>query len=187
MSSPLTEPIHTTVVGVFDTPAAARAAVEDLRRAGFSDPLIGFITPDAMTRRKIDRKEDDGITVEEGATAGAAIGAALGGTAGLVVAAAMLSPIGPAVVGGAIAAWLASLGVGAAAGSAIGALIGMGVSEEESRWYEGELKKGRSLVLVEQADERAEEAREILRHHSGEVREPSPVGVYGTGVPATPY
>jgi len=186
MPSPITEPVHTTVLGVFDNLADARAAVEDLRRADFNDARIGFITPDPTRRPKGDMNVDRS-KLDEGVGVGAVIGAALGGVAGLVVAAGMLSPIGPAVVGGAIAAWLASLGVGAAAGTVVGALVAMGLTDDESRWYENELKKGRSLVIVAQADERAEEAREILRHHNAIVREPSSIGVYGSGVPATPY
>jgi hypothetical protein len=42
-------------------------------------------------------------------------------------------------------------------------------------------------VTIHDADQRAEDAREILRKHGATVREPSAVGTYGTGVPATPY
>jgi hypothetical protein len=182
MATPVAEPIHTTVVGVFDTPANARAAIDDLCRAGFDNKCIGFITPG-----KVAGELADGAQLAEGAGVGAAIGASIGGAAGMVAAAALLSPIGPAVVGGAVAAWLASVGAGAAAGSVLGALIGMGVSEEEGQWYESELKAGRSLVTVRDVDERAEEAREILRRDHGAVREPALIGSYGSGLPATPF
>jgi hypothetical protein len=182
MTTPMADPVHTTVVGIFDQTFEARRAVEDLRPAGFSDAQIGFITPYDSTGAV------DGETKwEEGAGVGAAVGASIGGVAGLVAATAMLSPIGPALVGGAIAAGLASLGAGAAAGTVFGALIGLGIPENESRWYEGELQKGRSLVIVQNADERAEDAREILRHHGATIGEPALVGTYGTGVPSTPY
>jgi len=183
MTTPMADPVHTTVVGIFELTSEARAAVEDLRRAGFSDAQIGFITPYDATGTSADGE----TKWEEGAGVGAAVGASIGGAAGLMVAAAMLSPIGPALVGGAIAAGLASLGAGAAAGTVFGALIGLGIPEDESRWYEGELQKGRSLVIVQNADERAEDAREVLRHHSATIGEPALVGTYGTGVPSTPY
>jgi hypothetical protein len=58
---------------------------------------------------------------------------------------------------------------------------------EDGDWYESELQAGRTIVMVRNADERAEEIRELLRGHGGSIREPSPVGTYGTGLPATPF
>jgi hypothetical protein len=111
MDAARTAPVHTTVVGVFDDLARARAALEELRRAGFGDNHIGFFGP------------------------------------------------------------------GCAPGD----------SEECGRGFEDELAAGKSVVIVHEADERAEEAREVIRRHEGSVREPSDIGTYGTGVPATPY
>ncbi len=54
-------------------------------------------------------------------------------------------------------------------------------------WLEDELGAGHTVVTVHEADERAEEVRELLRKHGATIREPSPVGTYGTGLPATPY
>jgi hypothetical protein len=105
-------PVHTTVVGVFDDEARARAAVEDLRRDGFADTCIGLYVPG-----------------------------------------------------------------GGAPGSC----------EENSDWFRKELADGKSIVTVHEADQRAEDAREVLRHHHGSIQEPSDIGTYGTGLPATPY
>lgn len=182
MATSVANPVHTTVVGAFDQAPDAHAAVEDLRRAGFDDTHIGYITPGAPSEHVI-----DGVQPEESAKVGAALGAAIGSTAGLIAAAAMLSPIGAATVGGALVALVVSLGVGVATGTVFGALVDIGVSEDDARWYESEVKAGRSLVIVQNADQRAEEAREIIRYDHGMVREPSPIGVYGTGMPATPF
>lgn len=178
MATTLEAPVHTTVVGVFDDRASARAAIEDLRRAGFTHQRIGFIGPDAQTR-----KSSSELTVDEDVGIGAALGGAAGGAAGIVVALGMLVPAGPIVAGGAILAYLASVG----AGAATGALIGLGIPESDANWYEGQLKAGRILVTVHEADERADDARSILRHNGASVREPSDIGTYGTGLPATPY
>ena len=59
--------------------------------------------------------------------------------------------------------------------------------EEHGDWEESELKEGKTIVTVEEADERAEEVRHLLRKHGAIIREPSPVGTYGTGLPATPF
>jgi hypothetical protein len=177
-------PIHTMVVGVFDNLAHARAAIEDLRRAGFRDGQIGFLA------RSTDRRpgtDTDDFNSAEGAGVGAAVGASLGGVAGLTLAAAAFPPTGPAVLGGALAAFLTSVAGGAAAGGLLGAVVGAGYTDEDHRWFEDELKRGRVLVTVHEADERAENARDILRKHNGTIREPSPIGTYGTGLPATPY
>jgi hypothetical protein len=170
-------------VGVFEDRASARAAIENLRRAGFSDQRIGFISPDTRAKGSKHLETD----VEEGAGIGAALGAAAGGAAGLAVALGMLTPIGPAIAGGALIAWIASVGAGAATGALVGALVGLGISEHDARWYESQLRAGRTLVTVHEADERSDDARAILRHHGASIQEPSDIGTYGTGLPATPY
>ena len=58
---------------------------------------------------------------------------------------------------------------------------------EHGAWEDEELNDGKTIVTVEQADQRAEDARTILRKHGATLREPSPVGTYGTGLPATPF
>jgi hypothetical protein len=186
-------PIHTTVVGVFEDQGHALAAATDLRRAGFSNDQIAFLGPDL--RPAIEpRPERPGLENdpthtrwEEGAGLGAAAGASVGSGLGLAIAAGLLSPIGPAVAGGVLVTWLATMGAGAAAGTVVGALVGLGVPEEEGRWYEDELKHGRTLVIIQDADERAEDARQVLRQNGAAIREPSDVGTYGTGLPSTPY
>jgi len=54
-------------------------------------------------------------------------------------------------------------------------------------WLEDEIESGHTVVTVRDADQRAEDARELLRHHGATIREPSPIGSYGTGLPATPF
>lgn len=58
---------------------------------------------------------------------------------------------------------------------------------EHGDWEDSVLKEGKTILMVEEADKRAGDAREILRKHGGTIREPSPVGTYGTGLPATPF
>jgi hypothetical protein len=182
MSTALRAPVHTTVIGVFEDRAGARSAIENLRQAGFPDSRIGYISPEPRT----ERTKDNG-SVEESTGIGAAIGAAAGGAAGLAVAAAIFPPIGPILLGGAFAAWIATAGAGAATGAVVGALVGLGVSEDDAGWYQEQVQRGRTLVTVHEADERSEDARSIIRHHGGEIHEPSELGTYGTGLPATPY
>jgi CBS domain-containing protein len=64
------------------------------------------------------------------------------------------------------AAVLAGIVAGAVAGGAVGGLAGllhgMGVPDQEAAYYEGEFKGGKSIVTV-RADERREEAADIMR------------------------
>jgi hypothetical protein len=60
-------------------------------------------------------------------------------------------------------------------------------SDAGGDWLEDEIADGHTVLTIRDADERAEDAREILRKHGATIREPSPVGTYGTGLPATPF
>jgi hypothetical protein len=87
-------------------------------------------------------------------------GAGIGGV--VAAAAALLVPgFGPVIAGGVLATVLGGAAVGAAAGGILGALTGMGIPEEEARYYETAFNEGRILVTVK-ADGRYEEAREAL-------------------------
>jgi hypothetical protein len=76
--------------------------------------------------------------------------------------------IGPMVAGGILGSVLASAAAGAAAGTVAGALIGLGVSEEEAHYYQGEVESGRTVVTV-RAGDRFVEAQNILRQYGGMV------------------
>jgi hypothetical protein len=59
---------------------------------------------------------------------------------------------------------MASAGGAAVVGTIVGALIGLGIPEEEARFYEGEFTAGRTLVTVKPQG-RYEEAKAILRNN----------------------
>jgi uncharacterized protein (TIGR02271 family) len=102
----------------------------------------------------------------EGAAAGVATGAGIGALWALGIAAGMLPAIGPVIAGGLLASVLASAAGGAAAAGIIGALIGLGIPEEDARYYEEEFKAGRTLVTVK-ANGRYDEALAVIRRHGG--------------------
>jgi hypothetical protein len=192
MTTPYAKPVHTTVVGVVPDRESAQRALAGLRAAGFRDEQFGVIGPGRTTPAP--GEEHSGLANdpthtrwEEGAGIGAAAGAVTGLGLGLAVAAGVMLPLGPVVAGGTLVALLASAGGGAAVGTLVGGLIGLGIPEEEARLYEADLKAGRVLVTVHQADERSDVARSVIRDHGGRVREPADVGTYGTGLPATPH
>src|SRR5436305_14323813 len=151
-----------TVIGVFEDRDKAQRAVEDLRRAGFRDDQIGLVGRDrerSADWRAAPATSEQATRWEEGAGIGAAAGAVTGTGLGLAVAAGLIPGVGLGIAGGTLMALLASAGTGAAVGTVLGALVGLGVPEEEARFYESEFSAGRTIVTV-RADNRSPEAWE---------------------------
>ncbi|HEX3246541.1 MAG TPA: YsnF/AvaK domain-containing protein, partial [Chloroflexota bacterium] len=158
---------RSTVVGVFPDRAGAERAIDDLKRSGFRDDQIGIAARDAEDREGSIRStgEDKAGDAAGGAAGGAVTGGVVGGVLG-ALAAGLIPGIGPVIAGGILAGVLGGAAVGAAAGGLIGALTGMGVSEDDARYYDEEFRGGRTLVTVK-ADDRYDEARGILHRHGG--------------------
>ncbi|HXI15098.1 MAG TPA: YsnF/AvaK domain-containing protein [Chloroflexota bacterium] len=159
-----------TVVGVFEDRPQARAAVEDLKRAGFRDDQIGFAAREGGSAAGATAGAGSGeVTTDTGSGSGAATGAMTGGLLGGLIgaAAALLIPgIGPIVAGGILASALGGAALGAAGGGIVGGLVTTGVSEEDARYYDSEFQTGKTVVTV-QAGGKAAEAEAILRRHGG--------------------
>ncbi len=81
----------------------------------------------------------------------------------------MLPAIGPVIAGGTLAAIAASAATGAAAGGLAGALLGMGVSDDDVKYYDKEFSRGRTIVTVE-AGTRVAEANSVLSRHGAQNR-----------------
>ena len=153
------------VVGVFSTRAEAEDALQALRDAGFAAEDVSVLTQHPDQTLPLDG--DGGAT--NSAAAGAVAGGMAGAFAGWVLGAgALLIPgVGPFIAAGAIASALTGAALGAGLGAIGGALTGMGVPEEEARWYAQQVKSGSTLVTVDAAG-RFDEAQKILRRHGGE-------------------
>jgi len=158
------EPRRGTVVGLFRSQPDAERAIRHLKASAFADHQVGVLMQDPEAGRQL--AEDTGTKAGEGAKAGAIGGGLLGGLVGLLGAIA-IPGIGPIVAGGALASTLAGAGIGAAAGGLLGALMGMGIPEEEARYYESGLKEGGILITVD-AEGRREEAEAILANAGAE-------------------
>jgi hypothetical protein len=163
-------------IGVFREPEQARSAIEELRRAGYSDDEIGYLTradtagPDATT----------GAFVAEGAVEGGLVGGLIGATIALLV-----PGFGPLIAGGVMAGLLISASLGAAAGSILGALVSIGIPEEEARHYERELEAGRTVITVK-AQSGYSDALQILRR-SGALHAMTRFCEFNAGPPLRPY
>jgi hypothetical protein len=160
------------VVGVFDTPAEAQAALEDLRGAGFQVEDISFMGSNASgeygtfnERARLFDTNGDGLDAGEGATFGAISGGILGLLAG--VGALAIPGIGPVIAGGVLASALAGTAIGAASGGLIGALVGAGIPEREAEVYAESVRRGGSMIMVHaDGDEAVDRATAILYQHN---------------------
>jgi hypothetical protein len=151
-------------VAVFDDRDDAELAARDLRERGFKDEQIGY-----AWRDDAGKTQQQGSKAGKMAASGAGTGIVLGGIIG--AGAALLIPgIGPIVSGGLLATALAGAATGAVtgavAGGITGALVGLGIPENEAKYYEEEFRNGRTLLTVK-ADDRYANAREIARQRRG--------------------
>jgi predicted phage tail protein len=142
-------PSGKVAIGVFQNEDQARRAVDDLKRAGFSEDEIGFL---ARAGFKETTKE-----VATSIAAGTAGGGVIGGA--LAAAASLLIPgVGAVLAGGILAITLGMAG----AGALVGMLTGMGLTDQEARRYQRELEEGHTIVVVKAANAHGD-AVEILR------------------------
>jgi hypothetical protein len=153
-----------TYVGVFDDRNDAELAARDLREQGFKDDQIGYAWRDEAGKTR-----QEGNKAGKMAASGAGTGVVLGGIIG--AGAALLIPgIGPVVSGGLLAAALGGAATGAVtgavAGGIAGALVGLGIPEDEAKYYDERFREGGTLMTVK-ADDRYDEATEIARKRRG--------------------
>jgi hypothetical protein len=149
-----------TAVGTFGSQAEANRAIEALQAAGFRPAQIGVAvrasgTPGSGAAAELGHKAG------EGAAVGAAAGGAGGALAGALLSG-LIPGVGPVIAGGLLSGLLGGSAVGAAAGAVAGALVGLGLPEEEARFYDREFLAGRVIVAVE-AGGRSREVAELLR------------------------
>ena len=166
-----------TIAAIFDDRSDAENAAHELRSAGFRDNDIGFTMKDdrASGAGSSGGSADESThehPVASGpnqaasvAGKGALTGTVVGGLLG-AAATALIPGIGPVVAGGILAGIATGALTGAAAGGIAGALVGVGIPEDEARYYEGEVAHGSTLVTVNAGD-RAMEARRILEGAGG--------------------
>jgi uncharacterized protein (TIGR02271 family) len=171
---------RTTVIAVFDDRGQAQQAIDQLKRAGFTEKEIGVTARDGEVG-DVARGDKGETHAKEGAIAGVATGAGVGALWGLGILAGVLPAIGPAIAGGTLAAILSSAAAGAATAGIAGTLIGLGIPEDEAKYYDQEFRAGRTVVTV-QAMGRQAEAESILQQAGGSM---GPSGDYAAGTART--
>jgi len=155
----------TTVVAAFADRLEAERAVDELEQAAFRAEDIGFVIRGSDVAAGGMITDEQGAKDGRGAVAGMATGSGLGAILG--AAAAMLVPgVGPVVAAGVLTTALGGAIAGTAIGGIFGAMTGLGISEDEARFYENEFQSGKAIVAV-RAFSRMNDATEILRRHGG--------------------
>lgn len=154
----------------FTAPAQAQQAVEALKQAGYRDDQIGIVSRDSVEGHRPADNRTRESRIREGAAAGMAVGAGLAAMFGSVlwgasVLTGVIPGIGPIIAGGTLAVLLTTTAAGAAAASLGGTLQGIGLTEEDARFYETELHAGRTIITVQ--GEEMDDAQEILTRHGG--------------------
>lgn len=151
-----------TYGGLYNDVPTAERGIRRFHEAGYAPERIGIVSRDPEAK---DVAKDTGAKAAGGAATGAVAGGLLGGLTGLLVGIGALAipGIGPVAAGGALASALglgggtaaAGAGIGAAAGGVVGALVGLGMPEDEAKYYDEGVRGGRTLVTVEDEDDRA--------------------------------
>ncbi|HWE04223.1 MAG TPA: hypothetical protein VG326_17590 [Tepidisphaeraceae bacterium] len=160
-----TDDIERAVVAVFDDRIDAEYAVDALEQVGFTHDHIGYVIRGSDVVAGGMLSSSDGAKDVRGAAAGIVTGGIVGGV--LATAAAILiPPIGPVIAAGVLASFFGGTVAGMAIGGILGALQGLGVSEDEARFYEQKFHEGKAIVAVK-AGGRAAEAAHILAQHGG--------------------
>lgn len=154
------------VVAVFDDRVAAEGAVDALTRAGFAGDQIGYVIRggDAVAGGTI--TDAAGTKDVKGALIGALEGGMIGGVLATVISI-FVPPIGSVLVGGLLASFFGGTIAGSAVGGILGALRGLGISEEEARFYQRQFHEGRALVAV-RAGARSAQAADVLAGFGGQ-------------------
>ena len=173
------------VVAVFQDRMAAERAVDALEQAGFGHDHIGFALRGAEDVAGGMITDSVGTKDGKGAVTGAVTGGMLGGV--LAAAVSLLIPgVGPIVAGGVLASFFGGAIAGTAVGGIFGAMTGLGVSEDEAKFYDKEFQSGRAIVAV-RAGGRAQEAADTLTRHGGQhVHSESRSPIQTSGMFSTP-
>lgn len=167
------------LVAVYADKGEAEQAIGLLERNGYSAKELSLIMKDGGVEKTTSRAIATG-SVAGAAADGATTGALLGTVAGILVGvgAITIPGIGAVLIGGPLAAVLGLTGAaataatgavtGAVAGGFAGALIGLGVSEEDARFYERSIQAGAVLLTVPVIAEKEDSIREILEETGAE-------------------
>jgi hypothetical protein len=176
----------------------AQRAVRSLIDSGFHREEISLVARNEHGETVRQNAVGETSTAAESAGTGAVGGTVVGGVIGLLVGAGLLAipGIGPVLAAGPLAAAIGTTaatagagalgaGVGAATGGLMGGLIGVGVPENEARFYSEGVQHGDVLVSVSVDSSSAASARELMRQNGAAELDSGGMSATGAGNPTT--
>lgn len=152
------------VVAAFNDRDTAEYALDALRQAGFHHDDLGFAIRGDDAIRGGMLTDAEGAKDGKGAAAGMVTGGIIGGVIAAVVA--LIPGFGPVVAGGVLASFFGGAIAGTAVGGILGAMTGLGISEQEAKFYQTHFNEGKAIIAV-RAGTRAADARDLLTRAGG--------------------
>lgn len=173
------------IVAVFDDRIVAEEAVDALHAAGFAHDKIGYAIRGAHDVDGGMITDAVGTKDGKGAVTGALTGGVVGGV--LATAISLLIPgVGPVLAGGILASFFGGAIAGTAVGGILGAMTGLGISEDEAKFYEKEFHEGRAIVAVKPGARVADAADILVRFGGRNVHSEARSPVHTGGPFSTP-
>lgn len=158
-----------TMVGVFNSQAKAVTAYQELRNARFDENNLIVLTPRSPEEKIEQVPTEEGEQPGMGKAIGGVVGGAIGLAAGAAVGTLLLPGVGTILALGLTAAPLGIGGAvaGAAGGGALENLLTRGLPKDEIFLYEDALRKGRTVIIVLDDDEKRLELARAIMSRSG--------------------
>jgi uncharacterized membrane protein len=160
------------VIGIFSDRIGAEDGIKKLERIGYNPKDFSIVMKDTREAKAL--ADETGSDVATGAVSGATGGAIIGGLAGLL-GAFVIPGLGAFLIGGPLAAALGATGAaastisgaatGAVAGGLLGALTSFGLTHDEAKTYEEQIKSGGILVAVPARRGEEEEVSSIMEEY----------------------
>jgi len=150
-----------TVVGLFDNQDHAETAARQVKDQGLRTDDISIV----VKHGNADEGEHGatmGRDVNDNISDGVVSGGVLGGIAGLLIGAGSMVIPGLGII--AAAGPITGLLSGAVTGGIVGGLIDLGIPENRSKEYEGELKRGKVLFSMKTDEDKVDRVTSILRN-----------------------
>ncbi len=153
------------VIGTFSSRDSAESCIRHLRNSGFDHNRISLVAKGDRQGQGQGRggQGQGAATMGVGGSLamGTTTGGVLGGVAGLLagLGALTIPGLGPIVAAGPLAAAL----TGAVGGGLVGGLVDMGIPQERSQFYEGKVREGKILAVVDAESDKVDSAARSMR------------------------
>ncbi|MDF2522579.1 MAG: hypothetical protein K0R31_220 [Clostridiales bacterium] len=165
-----------TIVGVFNNFSEAEKAANQVKDRGLRTDDISIVTKQGeehIKENNVDTTATMGVnnntaamgprgeTRNDNVSDGVVTGGILGGLAGLLIGAGSMMIPGLGII--AAAGPITGLLSGAVTGGIVGGLVDLGIPENKSRQYEGEIKSGRVLFSMRTDEDKVDNISAILK------------------------